>query len=184
MKPTIEDIKTVVVNMPAKEKDKLLLQLLRKNPKAINKIYYQQVAGKEEIEMLIEDLKNEISALLSDELFKRGRFQKNMARGIRNASQAINEYTSVLRPEQESALYLHILDIIFKDMSQALGTCWTTFDHKVAQTLSKVVTLVSKKLHEDYRVEFEEQVNDYLQRLKKTSSHLDYVYNLPDRLPD
>jgi len=182
MKKTIEDIKDVVLNMPAKEKNKLLLQLLRKSPETIQKIYYQKVSEEDEVKTLIENLKEEITDLLSWEYSKGGNEYKNMAKGIAKASKEIGRYKSVLNPEQETEINMHLLDIIFTDLSVNLGTCWTVFDHKVTQTLSKTINLVTKKIHEDYRVEFEGQLNTYLKRLKAASSHLDYVYILPDRI--
>lgn len=181
MKKTIEDIKTAVLNMPLKEKNKLLLQLLRKNTEAVQKIYYQNISDKEEMQTLVENLKVEITDILNWEYAKGGNTHKNLARGIGNASKEIARFKSVLSPELETELNMHLLDIIFSDLSNELGTCWTVFDHKVTQTLSKTLTLVTKKIHEDYRVEFEEQLNNYLFRIKK-ASHLDYVYNLPNRI--
>lgn len=182
MKKTTKDIKDVVLSMPVKEKDKLLLQLLRKSPETIQKIYYQNVSEKDEVITLMEDLKEEISSLLDQEYSKRGNEYKNMARGIAKASKEIARFKGVLSPEQETEINMHLLDIIFTDLVSNLGTCWTVFDHKVTQTLSKTINLVTKKIHEDYRVEFEDKLNEYLRTLKKTSSHLDYVYILPDRI--
>ncbi len=168
--------------MPVKEKDKLLLQLLRKSPETIQKIYYQNVSEKDEIDTLIENLKVEIEDLLSREYSKRGNEYKNLARGIGKASKEIARFKGVLSPEQETEINMYLLDIIFTDLANNLGTCWTVFDHKVTQTLSKTINLVTKKIHEDYRVEFEDKLNNYLRILKRKSSHLDYVFILPDRL--
>ena len=179
----INDIKDYVLALPIKEKDKLLLKLLKKNKEEIDRIYLSEIADESALDVYFEEVKEEIHQYLVHEVFNRGNFHKNMARGIGKANKAIKSCASVVKkPEKEAELLMYILDIIFTDFSDELGTCWTTFDHKVAQTLSRAVTMASKKIHPDYRIEFEETLNNYLMRLKKTSSHLDYIYRMPDRI--
>ncbi|MGF1636117.1 MAG: hypothetical protein ACFCUU_03520 [Cyclobacteriaceae bacterium] len=84
-----------------KDKDKLLLQLLRKNPEMVHKIYYEQVEGKEGINDLIAHLKNEISAIKMEGSCKRGIIQKNLAIGIGISSKDIGQYTKIPSKSEE-----------------------------------------------------------------------------------
>jgi hypothetical protein len=59
------------------------------------------------------------------------------------------------------------------------GTCFTQYDTKVAMIVKRLLNIVTKKMHEDYRIEYEETINEYLQILHRTSSHIDTIYNLP-----
>jgi hypothetical protein len=77
---------------------------------------------------------------------------------------------------------MHMLGIIFAHFSNEFGTCWTVFDFRVAQDVSKLITIVTKKIHEDYRMDFEDKINGYIKRLKAVASHLDVIYNLPDKI--
>lgn len=59
------------------------------------------------------------------------------------------------------------------------GTCFTQYDTKVAMIVKRLITIVTKKLHPDYKVEYEDKINEYLQILHRTSNHIDPVYHLP-----
>ncbi|WP_372948240.1 hypothetical protein [Mariniphaga sp.] len=72
-----------------------------------------------------------------------------------------------------------ILTFVFERFTDDLGTCWTVFDSKLAVTTNRLYNLVTKKLHEDYWIEYREDVNRYLDILHSRSNHLDYIYNMP-----
>lgn len=92
----------------------------------------------------------------------------------------INEFTKISKNKMfEADLLLYILEVPFSLTTKMFGTCFTQYDTKVAMIVKRLINLVTKKLHEDYRIEYEETINDYLQILHRTSSHIDTVYNLP-----
>jgi hypothetical protein len=92
----------------------------------------------------------------------------------------INEFTKISKSKVlEADLLLHILEIPFTLNTNIFGTCFTQYDTKVAMIVKRLINVVTKNLHDDYRVEYEETINDYLQILHRTSSHIDTVYNLP-----
>ena len=74
---------------------------------------------------------------------------------------------------------MFILEIPFSMNADMFGTCFTQFDSKVAMIVKRLINVVTKKLHEDYKIEYEETINEYLQILHRTSRHIDTVYNLP-----
>jgi hypothetical protein len=90
----------------------------------------------------------------------------------------VNEFTKISKNKIfEADLLLHILEIPFS--TNMFGTCFSQYDTKVAMIVKRLMNLVTKKLHEDYRVEYEDTLNDYLQKLHRTSNHIDTVYNFP-----
>ncbi|MBN2745412.1 MAG: hypothetical protein JXR34_01685 [Bacteroidales bacterium] len=92
----------------------------------------------------------------------------------------INEFTKISKNKTfEADLLLYILEIPFSLNTSMFGTCFTQFDTKVALIVKRLINVVTKKLHEDYKIEYEETINDYLQKLHRTSNHVDTVYNLP-----
>lgn len=92
----------------------------------------------------------------------------------------VNEFTKISKNKAfEADLLLHILEIPFSLTTNMFGTCFTQYDTKVAMIVKRLINVVTKKLHEDYRVEYEETLNNYLQILHRTSNHIDTVYNLP-----
>jgi len=92
----------------------------------------------------------------------------------------INEFSKVSKKKNlEADLILHVLAIPFSYPTNMLGTCFTAYDYKTGMLLKRLITLVTKKLHEDYRIEYEDTINDYLNILHQTSNHIDTIYDLP-----
>jgi hypothetical protein len=182
MKIEIADVKPYLDSLNEKEKDKLIARLLTKNQAELEAIYFQKVASKNDLEDLFADVKAEIEDAMNVYI-NYGVIQKNLAKGIQKATQAINRYKAIdRRPEKEGELIMYMLEIIFTDFGNEFGTCWTVFDFRVAQAVSKLITIVTKKIHEDYRMDFEDNINRYIKRLKSVASHNDVIYNLPDKI--
>lgn len=91
----------------------------------------------------------------------------------------INEFTKISKNKVMEAELLYILQVPFSLTTKMFGTCFTQYDTKVAMIVKQLITIVTKKLHEDYKVEYEDKMNEYLQVLHRTSNHIDTVYNLP-----
>jgi len=95
----------------------------------------------------------------------------------------INEFTKISKNRTfEADLLLYILDIPFSNPDNMFGTCFTQYDSKVAIIVKRLINVVTKKLHEDYRIEYEETINGYLQTLHRTSRHIETVYNMPETI--
>lgn len=92
----------------------------------------------------------------------------------------INEFTKISENKVlEAELLLYILQVPFSLNTKMFGTCFTQYDTKVAMFVKRLITIVTKKIHEDYRIEYEDKINEYLQVLHTKSNHIDTVYNLP-----
>jgi hypothetical protein len=92
----------------------------------------------------------------------------------------INEFTKISKNKVlEAELLLHILNIPFSLTTNMFGTCFTQYDTKVAMIVKRLINIVTTKLHEDYKIEYEIAINEYLKILHRTSSHIDTVYKLP-----
>jgi hypothetical protein len=92
----------------------------------------------------------------------------------------INEFTKISKNKAlEAELLLYILEIPFSLTTNMFGTCFTQYDTKVAIIVKRIINIVTKNLHEDYRIEYVDIINDYLQILHRTSSHINAVSNLP-----
>jgi len=97
----------------------------------------------------------------------------------------INEFSKICKNKNlEADLLVLVLDEAFSNESDFFGTCFTNFDYKVGLVLKRLITIVTKRLHEDYLADYKEKMNVYLSRLKKTSSHLDFIYNLPEKIKE
>ena len=177
-----KDFKQAIEEIPVRELQKLVKQAAAGSQEFYDKINIQYVSGKQAETEILEDMKDKVLG----ELFyidDRGIPQKNLAKAITKAVKHINHYVKVTKDKVgEAELLLCLLDEIFENYSNELGTCWTVYDSKLAVTTNRLYNLVTKRLHEDYLTEYEEPLNDFLKTLHAKSNHLDFVYDMPSTI--
>ena len=109
-----------------------------------------------------------------------------VAKAITEAKKAINEFTKIGKRaiKEVELLMVVILSAIFEYRRNPamFGTCWTKYDFAVTQTLKRVITLLSNKLHEDFRLNNRDRLENYIKRIKLAANFNDFVYNLPDEV--
>ena len=173
------DFKKAVSEIPLDELQKLVIKAASKSQEIYDWINIQYVEGQEAKKQLFKETKDNALAEVyaySD----RGIIQKSLSKAIGNAIKHINYYVKVTNDfVGEAELLNSILKFVFERFTDDLGTCWTVFDSKLALTTNRLYNLIVKKLHEDYRIEYQEDLNRYLENLHSRSSHLDYIYNMP-----
>ena len=168
--------------LPKSELEKIVIKLASKkeNFDYLYVNYFDKESGEEK---LFKQAKADI-----DELFLKsykGRSEElKEANMIAASVKRINEFTKVCKNKiLEAELLMYVLeDIAFSNPDNMFGTCFTKFDYKVALVLKRMITLVTKKLHKDYKIDYEDKLNEYLRRLKKTSDHIDMIYDLPEKI--
>lgn len=178
-----KEIKEHIKALPKETLEKIVIKLASKDKWAYNFIeinYLNKETGEQE---LFEQTKNELSALFYKAYKGRSeqiRFTKTMAAGIKK----INEFTKISKNKYlEAQLLIFLLESVpFSMPSNMFGTCFTSYDTKTAIILKRLINLVSKKLHHDYFIEFEEKINSFLKSLHETSNHIDTVYKLPQKI--
>lgn len=173
------EFKEAIAKLGEKELRKLVLNIASKDQAIYDLIYFNYVTGQEELEDLLEETKDKI--IMEMDLFStRGIYERNLAKAIGKAVKHINYFSKLTKNKvMEAELLLFLLEEVFENHSDALGTCWTVFDSKVAITTNRLFNLVTKKLNEDYLIEYQKPLNRFLNILHTTSNHLDYVYDMP-----
>jgi len=126
-----------------------------------------------------EQAKNDIDALYYN--LRIGSVeQKPLAKLLQNCIKQVNAFTKLSKNKVlEVDLLMHVLKIPFNNYANSLGTCFTVYDSKVAQILKRTINLISKKLHEDHKLDYQNDINQYLSILHQKSNHLNAVYDLP-----
>ena len=174
-----KEFKRAIQEIPLDELQKLVMQFASKNREIFDFVNLQYVNGNDAEDELFEDTMEKIT----DEILfpgERGIVQKNLTKAIAKSVEYINHFAKVTKNEKrEAELLLCLLKGVFGNYSNELSTCWTAFDSKLAITTNRLFNLVTKKLHEDYRIEFAQPLNRFLEILHAKSNHLDYVYNMP-----
>ncbi len=177
--PTLnKEFKQAIKQLPVSELQKLVIQAAAKNREIYDMINLQYISGKEAEKELFERTKEQA---LNELYFagNRGIFQKNLSKALGKAVKHINHYVKVTKhKEGEAELLLAVLTEVFENHANQLGTCWTVYDSKLAITTNRLFNLVTKKLQEDYWIEYKEPLNRFLKILHTQSNHLDYVYSM------
>jgi len=103
-----------------------------------------------------------------------------LANMLSACTKRINEFTKLSKNKKlEADLLVFVLDEAFSYNSKMYGTCFTAFDYRVGQMVKRLVTILTKKIHEDLVLDYKEKANFYLSRLHATSDFLDSIYSLP-----
>jgi len=163
----LKDLQQIVLKMAAK--DKAVYDFLLIN-------YLDKASGEQALhEQTIADL---------DQLFRKGykgfSEELQLANMLSACIKRINEFTKVSNNKvMEADLLVYTLELPFSLSTNLFCTCFTQYNTKVAQIVKRLITVVTKKLHPDYRIEYTGKINGYLQVLHRTSSHIDTIYNLP-----
>lgn len=174
-----KEFKEAIKEIPVKDLHELVVKAASKSQEIYDwvNIHYLDgdLAKKELFDVTKEKALGEIYHYSSH-----GVLQKSLAKAIGKAVTHINYYVKVTNDiVGEAKLLNSVLKIVFREKANDLGTCWTVFDSKLAVTTNRLYNLVNKKLHEDYRIEYRDDINHFLEILQSRSSHLDYVYGMP-----
>ncbi|MCD6355483.1 MAG: hypothetical protein J7L95_08035 [Prolixibacteraceae bacterium] len=157
-----KEFKQAITEIPEKELHKLIAKAASKNQEIYDWINIEYVNGAEAEDELLEEARD-MAFMEINYLSERGIVQKNLAKAIGKAVKHINHYAKVTKNSAgEAELLLGVLQLVFQNYEDELGTCWTAFDSKLAITTNRLYNLVTKKLHEDYLVEYREPINRFL----------------------
>jgi hypothetical protein len=175
-----KEFKVGVQSMPANDLQKLVLKLARSNKEVydIINITYQ---GNEEAR---QDFFQERVAAINGHLYGyslKGPIQRSIAKAMGNAVKEVSYYVKITGDKiGEAELLNYLINEVITHHSDDLGTCWTVFDSKLGVTTKRLLNLVTKKLHEDYLLNYKDDINNYLNILHQRSNHIDLIYGLPE----
>ncbi len=174
-----KEIKEQITNLSYTELQQIVLKIAAKEKPVYDFLlvkYLDKETGEQD---LFEQTKADLDALFRKG-YKGFSEQLQLANMLAACIKRINEFTKISKDKSlEADLLVYVLEVPFSLTTNLFGTCFTQYDTKVALILKRLITLVNKRLHEDYRIEYEDKINEYLQILHCTSEHIDTVYDLP-----
>ena len=131
---------------------------------------------------LFEQVRQDIEVLFTKK-YRGFSEQLQLASMIEACVKRINEFQKICKSKNlEADLILMVLNKVFSDSPTEFGTCFTRYDYKTGLLLKRLITLVTSKLHPDFKIEYRNNINQYLNILHKTSNHVDTVYALPKEI--
>jgi len=106
--------------------------------------------------------------------------QKQHVNKLNTCVKRINEFTVETKNKKlEADLVLYVLELQFSNQIMVFGARVSGYDYKVGLLLKKLITLVTKRLHPDYLIDYEDKINDFLSRIHKTSNRINTIKELP-----
>jgi len=171
-------LKEQVNELSKKELVEIVLKLSAKKPNydylLIN--YLDKDGGEKS---LYDEVIEDIEALCNKE-YKGRTIQHQQVKRLKAISKKMTEFTaSVKNKKLEADLMLYILDIQFVQPTKVFGARYSGYDYKVGLLLKKLITLVTKKMHPDYLIDYVDKINEFLEKLHHTSNHIQTIYDLP-----
>ncbi len=172
-------LENAILTLPETEKDKMLLRLIAKDDVLIEQLRVKLLEDDFDLRERKEDIKKRIVSVSKMNHHTPGWMMMDM----RDISGTINHYFKVTKDKYgEVELQLFLLLTFFENQPEFMGK-YTSRADKLAQYVAKrAETILNKlsKLHEDYRIEFERDVN---WMLEKTHSGVSEYYARQQKLP-
>jgi hypothetical protein len=131
---------------------------------------------------LFEEAKEDIDKLCQKE-FKGRTIQHQLVKKLNACSKRIVEFTVETRSKKLQAdLVFYLLEIQFANPAKVFGARFSGYDYKVGLLLKKLISLVTKKLHPDYLIDYQDKINEYLIKIHKSSDRINTIYDLPQHI--
>lgn len=131
---------------------------------------------------LFEETKEDIDLLWNKE-YRGSTIQKQHVNKLNACVKRINEFTVETKNKKlEADLILYVLELQFSNKTKVFGARISGYDYKVGLLVKKLITIVTKKLHPDYFIDYQDKINNYLIRIHKTSNRINTIKQLPEMI--
>ena len=131
---------------------------------------------------LFEEAKDDIARLCEKE-YRGSTIQKQAVNKLNACVKRVTEFGIEAKSKKlEADLVLYVLELQFANPAKVFGARVSGYDYKVGLLLKRLIGLVSKKLHPDYLVDYQEKINEFLAMLHKTSNRINTIKELPERI--
>lgn len=171
-------LKEQVSELPKKELVDIVLKLAGKryNYEFLLVNFLDKEGGEQ---ILFEEAKEAIEKLNQKE-FKGRTIQHQLAKRLNACTKRIKEFTVETKSKKlEADLVLYVLELQFAHPPKVFGARFSGYDYKVGLLLKRLINIVSKKLHTDYLIDYQDRINEFLTKLHHTSNRINTIYDLP-----
>jgi len=131
---------------------------------------------------LFDEAKEDIDTLCQKE-YKGRTIQHQLVKKLNACTKRISEFTVETKNKKlEADLVLYVLEKQFSHPGKVFGARFSGYDYKVGLLLKKLLNLVTKKLHPDYLIDYQDRINEFLTRLHHTSNRINTIFDLPQMI--
>ncbi|MDD3321680.1 MAG: hypothetical protein PHS59_09575 [Paludibacter sp.] len=131
---------------------------------------------------LYEECINDIDQLCLKE-YKGSTELKKLVKKLNACMKRVNEFTVEAKSKKlEADLLLYVLDLQFQNYPKMFGAKVSGYDYKVGLLLKRFINIVTKKLHVDYFIDYQDNINIFLEKLHYTSNRINTINALPNKI--
>lgn len=171
-------LKEQVSELPKKELVDIVLKLAGKRYNY--EFLLVNFLDKEGGEQILFDEAKEAIEKLNQKEFKGRTIQHQLAKRLNACTKRITEFTVETKSKKlEADLVLYVLELQFAHPPKVFGARFSGYDYKVGLLLKRLINIVSKKLHPDYLIDYQDKINEFLAKLHHTSNRINTIYDLP-----
>ncbi|HTM99553.1 MAG TPA: hypothetical protein VL088_12445 [Pedobacter sp.] len=181
-----KDLKTEILALPPKEKDKLLLRLVAKDKVLTERLHFLLLEDEVNLKERVNRLKEEIELAVQDLIKLKSLSSKDVLLSIRKLLKLINHFFKVTKADFEDVelrIYLfNHMPTKGKTRSYLLAK---NYDQLLAVFFVKsILTTLKKfdKLHEDLQFDLKEGVNTLLSKTYNSVSDIAVDLGLPKQI--
>lgn len=174
-------LKEQLALLPKKELEQMLLKLAAKrfNYEFLLVNFLDPEAGEQ---TLFDEAKENILEL-HQKTYKGRTIQHQFTKRLLACNKRIIEFTVETKSKKlEADLILYVLELQFANKKTVFGAKFSGYDYKVGLLLKKLITLVTKKLHPDYFIDYQDKINEFLSKIHQTSDRINTISNLPESM--
>lgn len=109
--------------------------------------------------------------------------QHREVKRLNASAKLIKEFAvEVKNKKYEADLMLHVLQREFAFPDEMFGVGFSSFDYKLALWVKKLLQILTEKIHPDYLVDYQDELNRMLQKLHRRSYRINTVKLLPKEI--
>ena len=172
------ELKKAVLELPQKEKDKLLVRLISKDKMLMKQLHFQLLENEYDLEERIEKLRKQLA-----QLFDIGTSQIadtphhsnfiSLSKLVKQAGGLVNEHEKVTKDKTSEAEFrFYILKRVISDYGRLFDSSYQSAAHKLHKYITgRIKHAVGKydKLHEDFQFDYREDFQNTLNAFGNTT---------------
>jgi len=172
------ELKKAVLDLPQKEKDKLLVRLISKDKMLIKQLHFQLLENEYDLEDRIEKLRQQLAQLFDIGLSQIANTAHHnnfiaLSKLVKQASGLVNEHEKVTKDKNSEVEFrCYILKRAIADYDRLFDSSYQSAAHKLHKYITgRIKHAVGKfsKLHEDFQFDYREDFQNTLDAFGNTT---------------
>ncbi|MDR0264938.1 MAG: hypothetical protein LBJ04_17100 [Sphingobacterium sp.] len=172
------ELKKAVLDLPQKEKDKLLVRLISKDKMLIKQLHFQLLENEYDLEDRIEKLRQQLAQLFDIGLSQIANTPHHsnfiaLSKLVKQASGLVNEHEKVTKDKNSEVEFrCYILKRAIADYDRLFDSSYQSAAHKLHKYITgRIKHAVGKfsKLHEDFQFDYREDFQNTLDAFGNTT---------------